>query len=81
MKPLIDYYLSEFHQNGESAIKTFCNCSVPKRVFLDAYNRLPPIPDEEVGELMEYATEMYPEKNEEEKNEIIRVVYTIGTLL
>jgi hypothetical protein len=81
MKPLIDYYISEFYQYGESALKSICNLNVPKKVFLDAYKRIPPIPDDEVGELMQYANEMYPEKNEEEKTEIIKVVYTLGTLL
>lgn len=81
MKPLIDYYISQFHQLGEPAIKMLCNLNVPKKVILDAYKQLPPIPEAEVGELMEYAAEMFPEKNEEEKTEVIKVVYTIGTLL
>ncbi len=81
MKVLIDYYLSEFHKNGESAVKTLCNIRVAKIVFLDAYKRLPPIPEEEVVELLQYANEMYPEKTEEDKIDITKIVYTIGNLL
>lgn len=81
MKVLIDYYLSEFHKHGESAVKSLCNIRVAQIVFLDAYKRLPPIPEEEVAELMEYANEIYPDKTEEQKSDISKIVYTIGNLL
>lgn len=81
MKALINYYISEFHQNGESAIKWICNLKVPKKVFLDAYKRISPIPEDEKQELLSYAHEISPQSSEEEKQEIIKVVYTISTLL
>jgi hypothetical protein len=81
MKPLIDLYISEFHARGESAVKDICNLIVPKSVFLNAYKTLPPIPENEVEELMAYASELYPDKNHEEKSEIIKIIYSIGTLI
>jgi len=53
-------------------------------IFLEAYKKLEPIekmPDKEKKEMKQYVIENFPDKTTEQKLNICRIVYTIGTLL
>lgn len=76
-----EIYVPLFHQNGEPFIKTICNSKVPMQVFLTAYQKVAPIPPEEVEELFAYATELYPEETEYFRNDVAKVVYTLSKYL
>jgi hypothetical protein len=51
------------------------------QVFLTAYQKVAPIPPEEVEELFAYATELYPEETEYFRNDVAKVVYTLSKYL
>ena len=74
-------YLPLFHKEGESAIKTICSCKVPMEVFLMAYQRIAPIPPEEVEELFAYATELFPDETEIFRMNVAKVTYTLAHYL
>jgi hypothetical protein len=78
---ITEIYVPFFHEQGESAIKTICNSKVPMQVFLTAYQKVAPIPPEEVEELFAYATELYPEETEYFRNDVAKVVYTLSKYL
>lgn len=83
-KELIALYLQKFYEIGEPFLKTICNCSVPTKIILSEYVKLPPIesmPDKEKKEMKLYVIAMFPEKTIEEKLICCKVIYTIGTLL
>lgn len=76
-----EIYLPLFHEKGESAIKTICNGSVPMQVFLTAYEKVAPIPPEEVEELFAYATELFPDETEIFRMNVAKVTYTLAHYL
>jgi hypothetical protein len=83
-KSLIDMYLGYFQAKGEAALKVICNLSIPSMVFLEAYKKLEPIekmPEKEKKEMKQYVIENFPNKTIEQKLDICKIVYTIGTLL
>ena len=83
-KELIAYYLGYFQEHGEPALKTICNCVVPSMIFLNEYKKLEPIEkmaEKEKKEMKQYVIENFPDKTIEQKLEICKIVYTIGTLL
>lgn len=83
-KPLLDYYLGCFQSQGEPALQTICNCTVPSEVVLSEYKKLTPIEnlsEKEKRELWEYAKEKYPEGNDETRIRFTKIVYTIGNLI
>jgi len=83
-KELIQYYLGYFQAHGEAAIKVICNCVVPCKIILEEYRKLPPIemmPDKNKKEMKQYVLETFPDKSVEEKLQICKVLYTVGTLL
>lgn len=79
--PIVQMCVDEFNKRGEPALKTIMNCQVPKMLVLERYKTLPPIPEDQVGELKQYAIGMWPEYNEHEIEKAMKVVYTIGTIL
>lgn len=76
-----EVYLPIFHQQGEAAIKSFCNCKVPMELFLSAYNKLAPMPQDEVEELFNYATELYPDETEHFRTNVAKLTYTLAQYL
>ena len=74
-------YLPFFHKEGEAAIKSICSSKVPMDVFLMAYNRIAPIPQNEVEELFAYATELFPEETEHFRMNVAKVTYTLAHYL
>jgi len=74
-------YVPAFHTTGESVIRTLCNNRVPMEIMLCAYNKIAPIPQDEVEELMNYATEMYPDETEYFRENVTKVVYTLAHYL
>jgi hypothetical protein len=74
-------YVPAFHTTGEPFIRTLCNHKVPMDIMLSAYKKIAPIPEEQVEELMNYATEMYPDETEYFKENVTKVVYTLAHYL
>lgn len=80
-EPLFQACLNAFYQKGEDAIKVVCNCRVPSMVVLDRYKSLPPMPDEERKELIQYAAELFPGWSGDRLEQVAKIVYTIGNSL
>lgn len=81
---LVSYYLNEFSQKGEPALKTICNCKVPSEIILMEYKKLTPIenlPEKDKKELKLYVIDMFKGKTKEELVNCAKITYTIGTLL
>lgn len=74
-------YLPLFYKEGEAAIKIICSCKVPMDVFLLAYKRIAPIPQDEVEELFAYATELFPNETELFRMNVAKVTYTLAQYL
>lgn len=83
-KELIAYYLQYFQEHGEPALATICNCDVPTKILLSAYQKLEPIesrPENEKRETWEYIKSIFPDHPKEEQIKFTKVIYTIGNLL
>lgn len=81
---LFSEYLGMFNKDGEDFIKAVVNCTVPSSVILEKYKSLPQIEslsEKERKELWEYANELYPDKTKEEKINIAKIVYCIGSFI
>ena len=79
-----DVYLPYFNAKGEAAIRFLVLGKVSRMAFLSAYKTIPQIeemPEKEKKEMKKYVLEMFPDKTPEEKIEICKIVYTIGTLI
>lgn len=84
LKELLQLYLDLFQKDGESVLKSICNCSIPSMVVLDAYKKLTPIeqmPEKEKKEMKQYVISLFPNKTIQEKLDACKIIYTIGTLL
>ena len=80
-KLIEDLYVPMFHKDGEPLIKSLCNSTVAMDVFLQAYKKIAPIPEDEVKELLNYATEMFPDETETFKMNVAKVTYTLAQYL
>lgn len=83
-KVLEPIYIEHFHKHGEESIPFLVNGKLSSKVFLAAYKRLPPIeqmPEDEKKEMKAYVNDLFPEKNQEEKVNACKIIYTIGNIL
>ncbi len=70
-----------FHQYGEPILVALCNCTLSSRLLLAKYEKIVPIPEEAMSEIMEYAKEKYPDGDEETRLRFAKITHTIGILL
>lgn len=83
-KYMIDFCLDIFHKQGEQALVSICNCTVPSNVFLEKYKKLPPVEsmsEKDKLELKQYVIALFPGKPVEELVRNAKIIYTIGNLL
>lgn len=81
---MIDFYLDIFHKQGEQALVSICNCTVPSNVFLEQYKKFPPvesISDHDKKELKQYVIALFPGKPVDFLVKAAKIIYTIGSLI
>lgn len=80
-QPAIDYYVKYFSDKGEEGLKIICSLAVPVEILCVGYKYLPPIPETQIEELRSYSKELFPDKEDNQIENIMKAIYTIGTLL
>lgn len=67
----------------QTILKFMCTASVPRLLFLSAYQKLPPIeayPREEKDEWKKFINEIFPGTPPAFRLEAVKIVYTVGVL-
>lgn len=80
---LRELYIGMFQADPQKTLPTLCKMTLAKKVFLDAYKKLPPIeafPHEEKIKWKAFVHELFPNASVQDKLDAVKIIYTIGEL-